>query len=324
MRTYTPYPGDYYQYGYGPEHLFFGNRTSVAPIVQSASAVGSQNPYGNQNTFVDAFRSGYSEAKDRGGTENQQSNDPGQNPTDILGTLATYGGNLLGFGLGPITTGAALGYQMASGKNPQGLGIMSALGLNPYSQNMTPAQYGIAVNNMVDSPLGQTQGSRSLDFFSGLNDLATVGQLGAVLDARDINRGDAPRPDSTPVQGPPTSEGQVAGGSFNGGDIRGTDLGGYDAGYGYQGDGRGYEWAQGGAVPGTTDGQSDKVEALLSHGEYVVDAPTVAAIGGGNTEAGTRKLDQMRKMVREAAFGTEEQPRPINFQSIMGNVLARR
>lgn len=37
---------------------------------------------------------------------------------------------------------------------------------------------------------------------------------------------------------------------------------------------------------------------MLSDGEYVFDAETVAALGDGNNEAGAHALDQMRENIR--------------------------
>lgn len=54
-----------------------------------------------------------------------------------------------------------------------------------------------------------------------------------------------------------------------------------------------------GLLRGGTSGQADEVNARLSDGEYVMDADVVAALGDGNTEAGARKLDQMREQVRK-------------------------
>jgi hypothetical protein len=51
-------------------------------------------------------------------------------------------------------------------------------------------------------------------------------------------------------------------------------------------------------VKGSGTGQSDKVPAMLSPGEYVFDADAVAAAGDGNTEAGAKKLDEMRRTMR--------------------------
>ena len=52
-------------------------------------------------------------------------------------------------------------------------------------------------------------------------------------------------------------------------------------------------------VQGGTAGQDDKIPAMLSDGEYVMDADTVAALGDGNNAAGAKKLDKMRVGIRE-------------------------
>lgn len=53
-----------------------------------------------------------------------------------------------------------------------------------------------------------------------------------------------------------------------------------------------------GFVSGQGGGQDDNIPAMLSPGEYVFDAETVAAIGDGNTEEGARRLDEMRERIR--------------------------
>ncbi len=50
---------------------------------------------------------------------------------------------------------------------------------------------------------------------------------------------------------------------------------------------------------GGSSGQADDVNANLSHGEYVMDADVVAALGDGNTEAGAAALDRMRENIRK-------------------------
>lgn len=64
-------------------------------------------------------------------------------------------------------------------------------------------------------------------------------------------------------------------------------------------------YAQGGQDPhvvgglsGSSGGQADDVPARLSHGEYVIDADVVSALGDGNNSAGADKLDQFREAVR--------------------------
>jgi hypothetical protein len=60
------------------------------------------------------------------------------------------------------------------------------------------------------------------------------------------------------------------------------------------------EYAKGGfAVEGMGDGRDDKIPALLSDGEYVIDAETVALLGNGSNKAGAELLDSFRVNVRK-------------------------
>lgn len=78
--------------------------------------------------------------------------------------------------------------------------------------------------------------------------------------------------------------------------------------------------AGGGLLRGPGTGQSDEIEGttpsghpvLLSDGEYVIDAPTVAALGDGSTEAGARRLDAFRKQVRKDSYGKTTQAKPLS------------
>lgn len=56
--------------------------------------------------------------------------------------------------------------------------------------------------------------------------------------------------------------------------------------------------AKGGYIPGEAPGQSDKVPAMLSDGEFVMDADTVSALGDGNNAAGASALEKMRQNIR--------------------------
>jgi hypothetical protein len=77
--------------------------------------------------------------------------------------------------------------------------------------------------------------------------------------------------------------------------------------------------AGGGLLHGPGTGQSDEIEGstpsgrpvLLSDGEYVIDAPTVAALGDGSTKAGARRLDDLRKQIRRNAYGHDKQAKPM-------------
>lgn len=57
--------------------------------------------------------------------------------------------------------------------------------------------------------------------------------------------------------------------------------------------------AEGGYVSGGSLGQADKVPAMLSDGEYVVDADVVSALGDGNNAAGASALTQMSENIRK-------------------------
>jgi hypothetical protein len=52
-------------------------------------------------------------------------------------------------------------------------------------------------------------------------------------------------------------------------------------------------------IGGGADGRSDDVNAVLSDGEYVFDAETVAMLGNGSSKAGANRLDNMRENVRQ-------------------------
>lgn len=57
-------------------------------------------------------------------------------------------------------------------------------------------------------------------------------------------------------------------------------------------------YANGGYFAGGAPGQSDKIPAMLSDGEFVMDADTVSALGDGNNAAGASALEQMRRNIR--------------------------
>lgn len=55
------------------------------------------------------------------------------------------------------------------------------------------------------------------------------------------------------------------------------------------------------------DGRSDHIEALLSPGEFVMDAETVSLLGNGSSEAGARRLEEMRQAIRKQKGGALSQ-----------------
>lgn len=52
-------------------------------------------------------------------------------------------------------------------------------------------------------------------------------------------------------------------------------------------------------VKGPGTGRSDDIPALLSDGEYVIDAESVALLGDGSGDEGARRLDEMRNELRK-------------------------
>jgi hypothetical protein len=58
------------------------------------------------------------------------------------------------------------------------------------------------------------------------------------------------------------------------------------------------EYAHGG-LSALSDGRSDDIPAVLSDGEYVMDAETVALLGNGSSDAGAKQLDRMRESLRK-------------------------
>ena len=56
-------------------------------------------------------------------------------------------------------------------------------------------------------------------------------------------------------------------------------------------------------VEGSGTGRSDEIPAMLSDGEYVIDAETVALLGDGSNKAGAQRLDAMRESIRSHKGG---------------------
>ena len=59
------------------------------------------------------------------------------------------------------------------------------------------------------------------------------------------------------------------------------------------------KYQTGGHVRGPGTGRSDDIPAVLSDGEYVIDSESVAMLGDGSTDAGARRLDEMRENLRK-------------------------
>jgi len=76
---------------------------------------------------------------------------------------------------------------------------------------------------------------------------------------------------------------------------------------------------------GKTDGMADKIpakiddkqQAKLSHGEFVVPADIVSALGSGNSSAGAKVLYDMMDRIRKHAHGTTKQIKPANLKKTL-------
>lgn len=82
----------------------------------------------------------------------------------------------------------------------------------------------------------------------------------------------------------------------------------------------------------TGDGMSDNVsyevegdeqinQALISKDEYIVDRDQVVALGDGDEDAGTARLEALREKIRQLKFGTKKQPEEINSTEVIQTVL---
>lgn len=89
-------------------------------------------------------------------------------------------------------------------------------------------------------------------------------------------------------------EGQTP--ASHGGYVDAYDEGGYAE---YKLGGLVRKYQSGGHVRGPGSGRSDEIPAVLSDGEYVIDSESVALLGDGSTDAGARRLDQMRSKLRK-------------------------
>lgn len=120
-----------------------------------------------------------------------------------------------------------------------------------------------------------------------------LAQRQAVLDQMNARAAkyDAPIMGATNERGPAASEWGVGSNAFANnslGAIKPGSAPGYLSGF-----------AEGGYADGGTPGQSDQIPAMLSDGEFVIDAATVADLGDGNNAAGASALERMRQNVRK-------------------------
>jgi hypothetical protein len=71
--------------------------------------------------------------------------------------------------------------------------------------------------------------------------------------------------------------------------------GGASGGLPADGDARGSD----GGFRGPGSGRDDSLDAKVSDGEWIADAETVSLLGDGSSEEGIRRLEEMRRKLRE-------------------------
>jgi hypothetical protein len=71
-------------------------------------------------------------------------------------------------------------------------------------------------------------------------------------------------------------------------------------------------------IPTTIEGQR---AAALSDGEFVMPADVVAMMGDGSTNAGSQRLYDLVRQIREAKTGTGQQAEPLQFTDILRRTL---
>lgn len=79
---------------------------------------------------------------------------------------------------------------------------------------------------------------------------------------------------------------------------------------------------RGGTVAGPGAGKDDKIPAMLSDGEHVLDAAFVSDFGDGSNDAGHRRIEELKRLVREGA-GRKNPKKPTNKQRGLGTMLMK-
>jgi hypothetical protein len=169
------------------------------------------------------------------------------------------------------------------------------------------------------------------DAIAAANVAPTQGQRAAMLNAAQsiypmyVPQSATPyseAPESPPVSNEPSSADETTNWMAGDGGYRGGHIPEFAQG-GLLG------LAQGGStgyyLGGKTDGMADKIPATiankqpakLSHGEFVVPADCVSALGSGNSEAGAKVLYDMMDRIRKHAHGTKKQIKPANLKKTL-------
>lgn len=192
------------------------------------------------------------------------------------GALGAYGGDLMRSGtegtagqmLSSLAS-AATGGTNASGGSGSGGGQGAGMGTGALAPSLL-----VAALNLAGNALSQND--------DAADDAAAANQAA-------VNQNNKPLP---------TWENKRRRRVYNPGDVPDYTTQGEREYYDYNG------FARGGQVDDVVehtghDGRSDHIKAVLSPGEFVFDAETVALLGNGSTEAGAERLDELRRNIRK-------------------------
>ena len=220
---------------------------------------------------------------------------------DLVKKYGSSAATLLGAGLAASgalnSTPQKSGYQ---GKIPSLTATRQQLPLNEYNLAVIDANY--------DGPRRPGSGGRR--YFTDMVYAPKEG-IAAVAPAAPVTQ--APVTQAPVTQAPPTysNPNDAFTAAAQGGLISGYAQGGI-ANLGYY-------------LGGQTDGMADKIpanidqkqQAKLSHGEFVVPADIVSALGSGNSSAGAKVLYDMMDRIRKHAHGTTKQIKPANLKKTL-------
>ena len=324
--NYIPFSGNSSTYGQGPQHLFFSGLGQAAP--RPVGPAQAASPFVSQ---AEAYLGGMS------GALGDMPSISTPSPDQSLSGLGRAVGTALSFGLNPI--GTTLGIAANSAMGRQGTGLMGALGalgsigfaeMNSKDRTETGlANAPDKTGGMVGSPFGMglsagPEGGKAGDAMGGSKGEAagTGGEPsdskgGTTADGGSKN-GEGSTPSDTTSEA--TSEANDTGSTENmagggpvmlaGGGLTELPGGGKVA----AGPGGGLD----DLIPTTINGRR---AAALSDGEFVIPADVVSMMGDGSSRAGTQRLYDLVKNVRQDKTGTNKQAGPLEVGAILRRVF---
>lgn len=222
--------------------------------------------------------------------------------SDLANTANTFAGLGRGVLAGPLGTAVAVA------RSPIGRGLMANIANMPAFS--TKANEFAARGNQP--ALGGAKGESKPD---SLSDEEAAAQAAAAAATNDMGgtkgdpgsgggKGDAAGTGAHGENSSPGTEGKAAGGLIElagGGKIARGPGGGMDD-----------------LIPTTIEGAR---AAALSDGEFVIPADVVSMLGDGSTNAGSKRLYDLMRQIRELKTGRDRQAPPIQFTEILRRAL---